>query len=319
VVTHDRTGRSVTPADARRAAAGRRRSVRARIGRVLTWYLFLAPAVLLLLALLAYPLIDTIRLAFFEWGGLGPQQFVGLENFQSLVGDDTFWIALRNTFAFAIVVPFGTVLLGFLLAVAISRRLRGWPVYRIAFFIPVMMSGVVVATLWTRMYEFTYGLLNVVLRGIGLGFLAQVWLGDPGTALWSIILVPIWQFMGFPMIVLLAAIEGIPDDLHDAATVDGVSELQRMGQLILPLTKPVLAAVTMLQIIGAMKVFDLVLVMTKGGPSFSTEVLGYYLWETAFSSGRFGYGSAIAVVMFGLIFVLAYAYQRGVKLEHVEF
>ena len=289
------------------------------IRKALPWYLFVAPASLMLLALLAYPLIDTLRLALFKWGGLGPQTFVGMRNFAKLFGDEIFWRALRNSFIFAIVVPFFTVSLGLFLGVAISRRMRGWQIYRIAFFIPVMMSGVVVATLWANMFEFNHGLFNTVLRGIGLDGLAQNWLGDRNVALISVMLVPIWQSVGFPMIVLLAAIEGIPQEMHDAATMDGVNEWQRIWGLILPLIKPVLASITMLSIIGAMKVFDLVLVMTKGGPAFSTQVLGYYLFETAFRSGNFGYGSAIAVVMFALVFVIAYGYVRGVRIERVEY
>jgi len=197
--------------------------------------------------------------------------------------------------------------------------MKGWQVYRIAFFIPVMMSGVVVATLWANMFEYNHGLFNTVLRGIGLDGLAQNWLGDRNVALMSVMLVPIWQSVGFPMIVLLAAIEGIPQEMHDAATMDGVNEWQRIWGLIVPLIKPVLASITMLSIIGAMKVFDLVLVMTKGGPAFSTQVLGYYLFETAFRSGNFGYGSAIAVVMFVVVFAVAYGYVRGVRIESVEY
>lgn len=197
--------------------------------------------------------------------------------------------------------------------------MKGWQVYRIAFFIPVMMSGVVVATIWANMFEFNHGLSNTVLWGIGLDGLVQNWLGDRNVALISVMLVPIWQSVGFPMIVLLAAIEGIPQDMHDAATMDGVNEWQRIWGLIVPLIKPVLASITMLSIIGAMKVFNIVLVMTKGGPAFSTQVLGYYLFETAFRSGYFGYGSTIAVVMFVVVFAIAYAYVRGVRIESVEY
>ena len=149
------------------------------IRKVLPWYLFIAPASLMLLTLLAYPLIDTLRLSLFKWGGLGPQTFVGMRNFSKLFGDEIFWLALRNSFIFAIVVPFFTVSVGLFLGVAISRRMKGWQVYRIAFFIPVMMSGVVVATLWANMFEFNHGLFNTVLRGIGLDGLAQNWLGRP--------------------------------------------------------------------------------------------------------------------------------------------
>ena len=285
----------------------------------LPWYLFIAPASIMLLALMAYPLFDTLRLSLFKWGGLGPQTFVGMRNFSKLLGDEVFWRALTNSLIFAIVVPLVTVSIGLFLGVAISRRMKGWQIYRIAFFIPVMMSGVVVATLWANMFEFNHGLFNTVLRSIGLGGMAQNWLGDRNVALMSVMLVPIWQSVGFPMIVLLAAVEGIPQEMHDAATMDGVNEWQRIWGLIVPLIKPVLASITMLSIIGAMKVFDIVLVMTKGGPAFSTQVLGYYLFETAFRAGDFGYGSAIAVVMFIVVFAVAYGYVKGVRIESVEY
>lgn len=299
-------------------ATGSSRLVR-NFRNALPWYLFIAPASLMLLALMAYPLFDTLRLSLFKWGGLGPQTFIGMRNFSKLFGDEVFWRALSNSLIFAVVVPFVTVSIGLFLGVAISRRMKGWQIYRIAFFIPVMMSGVVVATLWANMFEYNHGLFNTVLRGIGLEGLAQNWLGDRNVALMSIMLVPIWQSVGFPMIVLLAAVEGIPQEMHDAATMDGVNEWQRIWGLIVPLIKPVLASITMLSIIGAMKVFDIVLVMTKGGPAFSTQVLGYYLFETAFRSGNFGYGSAIAVVMFAVVFAVAYGYVRGVRIESVEY
>lgn len=283
------------------------------------WYLFLAPAVLLLLTFMAYPLIESLRLGFFRWNGLKPPRFIGVENFVELAQDQFFWGALWHTLVFAAVATVGTVGIGFLLAVAIAQRVWGWPLFRVGYFLPVMLSMTVVGALWGRIYEFNFGLLNTFLRGIGLEMLALPWLADVRYSLWAIIIVTIWQYAGFPMIVLLAAIETIPQELHDAATIDGANEGQRIWHLTLPLIRPVLASISMLQVVFSLKVFDVIWVMTKGGPSESSAVLGTYLYRQGFELREFGYASAVAVVMFVIIFALTYFYQRLVKFEAVEF
>ena len=283
------------------------------------WYLFLAPAILLLLIFFAYPLADSLMLSFYKWKGLGARKFVGLANFEALLDDRFFWGATWHTLVFALVVTLGTVGIGYLLATVISRRVYGWRAYRIGFYLPVMLSVVVVAALWVRIYEFNWGLLNTFLRAVGLDVLALPWLADVKYALAAVIIVPIWQYAGFPMIVTLAAIEGIPQDLHDAATIDGVSEWQRTWRLIFPLVRPVVASISVLQIIFSLKVFDLVWVMTKGSPGNSTAVLGTFLFRQGFETQKYGYASAVAVVMFLIVFTLTYLYQRLVKFDAVEF
>ena len=287
--------------------------------RVGIWYLFLTPAILLLLIFFAYPLADSLMLSFYKWKGLGARKFVGLDNFEALLDDRFFWGATWHTLVFALVVTLGTVGIGYLLATVISRRVYGWRAYRIGFYLPVMLSVVVVAALWVRIYEYNWGLLNTFLRAVGLDVLALPWLADVKYALAAVIVVPIWQYAGFPMIVTLAAIEGIPDDLHDAATIDGVSEWQRTWRLIFPLVRPVVASISILQIIFSLKVFDLVWVMTKGSPGNSTAVLGTFLFRQGFETQKYGYASAVAVVMFLIVFTLTYLYQRLVKFDAVEF
>ena len=284
-----------------------------------TWYLFLAPAILLLLLFLAYPLANSLMLSFYKWKGLGARKFVGLANFEALLDDRFFWGSTWHTLVFALVVTLGTVGIGYLLATVISRRVRGWRAFRVGFYLPVMLSVVVVAALWVRIYEFNWGLLNTLLRAIGLDVLALPWLADVKYALAAVIIVPIWQYAGFPMIVILAAIEGIPQDLHDAATIDGVSEWQRTWGLIFPLVRPVVASISILQIIFSLKVFDLVWVMTKGSPGNSTAVLGTFLFRQGFETQKYGYASAVAVVMFLIVFTLTYLFQRVVKFDAVEF
>ncbi len=235
-------------------------------------WVFLGPPALLLVLFVLIPLMDLLVLSFQKWNGLGPRSFVGISNFEDLLTDPRFWAALRNNVLFSTGTVIGTILLGFGLALAIDRRLPGWRAYKVVYFLPVMISMAVVAVLFSAILEPNFGLLNSGFRAVGLDGLAKVWLGDPALAMPVIMLVWTWQYTGLAMIYLLAAMEGIPQDLHDAATVDGVSELQRVRYLVLPLIRSVLATVVLLQLVFSLKVFDIVWVMTKGGPGFSTEV-----------------------------------------------
>jgi ABC-type sugar transport system permease subunit len=300
-----------TPLDEAEAGVPPRRLSRWReVGRNLHWYLFLAPALLLLVAFMAYPLYKSFELSLFHWKGLLPRKFIGLDNFAELLADGYFWGALNHTLVFACAATIGTVGIGFLLALAISRRVPAHGLYRFAFYLPVMLPMTVTAALWVRIYEANYGLLNTALRAIGLGAIAEPWLGSTDLSLGSIIAVTIWQYAGFPMIVLLAAIEGIAEEVHEAATLDGVTGWTRMRYIVLPMIWPVLLSMTVIQLIFSLKVFDLVWVMTKGGPSESSAVLGTYLYRKAFEQQQYGYASAVAVAMFAVIFTITYLYYR---------
>lgn len=281
-------------------------------------YLFLAPALFLLTAFIAYPLVRSLYLSLFQWNGITKPEYIGLENFVRLIEDRSFLNALYNTLAFAILTTAGTVGIGFLLAVAIERRLMGWQAFKIIYFLPVMMAATVVAMLWGQLLDPTFGPVNLMLKGLGVSK-PPVWLGDPKITLYAIIGVSIWQYAGFPMIVLLAAMENIPGDIHDAATIDGVNGWQRITRIIVPMIKSVLAVIVMLQIIFSLKVFDVIWVMTQGGPGEATNVLGVYLYRNAFVYTYFGYGSAVAVVMTVIIVTLSLTYRRFIKVEAIEY
>jgi ABC-type sugar transport system permease subunit len=284
------------------------------------WYFFVAPAVVLLLVFMAYPLVDGLSLSIFKWDGIAPRKMIGLGNFEKLVTDDLFWDAVWHTFLFAVVATLGTVGIGFILATVISRRVPGWKLFRMGYYLPVMLSLVVVGLLWRRMYEYNWGLVNTLLRAIGLDAFALPWLADPKYTLNAVMVVPIWQYSAFPMIVILAAIENIPQDLHDAATIDGVNEWQRARFLMFPLIRPVVASISMLQLIFSLKVFDLIWVMTpRGDPAGSSMVLGLFLYMKGFFNHDFGYASAVAMVMFVIVFAMTYLYQRVVKIDVVEY
>ena len=283
------------------------------------WYLFLAPALTLLLVFLVIPIGRGLHLSLYEWKGLLPPKWVGLDNFAELLQDRYFWLALRNTIVFAVAVTIGTVGIGLVLALALARRVWGHSVFRVMFYLPVMLPTVAAAALWFRILESNAGLLNTLLKAIGLGFLAQPWLGSVDLALPSLIAVTIWLSTGFAMIVLLAAIEGIPQELHDAVSIDGANEWHRLRYLIVPMIWPVLVSICAIELIGALKVFDIVWVMTKGGPASSTSVLGTYLFKLGFQQQQFGYASAVATVMFLMIFVITYIYYLLTRIESVQY
>lgn len=281
-------------------------------------YLFMAPAFLLMLVFIAYPLVRSLWISLYDWNGITAAKFVGLENFRRLLQDDSLWRVMYNTVAFAVITTVGTVGLGFLLAVAVERRVRGWAIFKVVYFLPVMMSMTVVGLLWGQLYDPTFGPINIALKALGVAK-PPVWMGDPKVALYAIIAVAIWQYAGFPMIVLLAGMENIPGDTHDAATIDGVNTFQRIAHIIFPMIKQIVAVIVMLQLIFGLKVFDVIWVMTQGGPGESTTVLGVYLYRNAFVYTYFGYGSAVAVLMTVLIFTLSMIYQRFVRPEAVEY
>jgi ABC-type sugar transport system permease subunit len=284
----------------------------------LIWYLFVAPAIILIVVFMVVPIFEALSLATYQWNGVRPREYIGLENFQDLLTDRFFIGALQHTVLFAILGTVGTVTLGLLLAVAISRRVPGYPIYRVLFYLPVMVPITVVGALWVRILEPNFGLLNTFLRGVGLDSLAESWLGDINIALFVLIAVTIWQYSGFPMIVLLAGIENISEEIHEAATLDGVTEWQRLIYVTLPLIRPVLISISVLQVIFSLKVFDLVWVMTRGGPGQSTDVLGTFLFDEAFFKRKYGYASAVAVAMFVIIFTITYIYQRIVRVENAK-
>jgi ABC-type sugar transport system permease subunit len=290
----------------------------ARIRKNIVAYVFIAPAFALMAIFLIYPIIQSLLLSFYEWNGIAPRVYIGLENFERLLRDRVLILAITNNVIFSIFTTVGTVVLGFTLAYSIERRVRGWRLFKVAYFIPVMVSGTVVGLLWEKLLDPTFGAVNVLLSALGVQD-PPVWLGDPLFAMVSLIVVTIWQYAGFPMIIFLAAMENIPQEIHDSATLDGVNWRQRATAIIMPLISNVTMTVILLQLIFSFKVFDIVWTMTQGGPGEATNVLAVYLYRTAFRFTEFGYGSAIAVVMFVIIFVLSNVYLRIFRPQQVEY
>jgi raffinose/stachyose/melibiose transport system permease protein len=282
-------------------------SSRRRWRRHATGYAFVGPALLVLAAFLLYPIGYSLWLSLHEWDGYTPRwgPFVGLENYRALAADEVFWQATLNSVVFVVVRTPLEVGLGFLLAILLNGRLPARSLLRTLFFVPVVMSLIVVTIIFQRVYEPNTGLLNTFLDAVGLGAWAHPWLGDPTTALPAVIAVSVWKNVGFSLVILLAGLQGLPPDVLEAARVDGANAWQLTLRVVTPLMRPILAITALLSIIGGLKVFDLIFIMTRGGPTYSTEVLATMLYREAFELNHMGVASAIAVILVTVVLSIA--------------
>ena len=278
-----------------------------RLRRHAAGYAFTGPALLVLGAFLLYPIGYSLWLSLHEWDGYTPHwgAFVGLENYRALAADEVFWRATWNSILFVVVRTPLEVGLGFLLALLLNRKLALRSLLRTFFFVPVVMSLIVVTIIFQRVFEPNTGLLNTFLRVVGLGDWTHPWLGDPATALPAVIAVSVWKNVGFSLVILLAGLQGLPQDVLEAARVDGANAWQLTLRVITPLMRPSLALTALLSIIGGLKVFDLVFIMTRGGPTYSTEVLATMLYREAFELNHMGIASAVAVILVALVLSIA--------------
>ncbi|MCL2645114.1 MAG: sugar ABC transporter permease [Betaproteobacteria bacterium] len=267
-------------------------------------WLFSAPAVVMMLVLLFGPLLAVAFFSLTDWQlGQADFAFVGLGNFRTLFSDPLFLKALRNTCIYVLAVVPGTVILGLLVAVLLesSDSLKGF--YRTAHFVPVMASTSAMAIVWGTMLHPTIGLFNRILYV--LGYSGVNWLRDENTALLSLIVIGVWQGFGYAMVLLVSGLKAIPQHLYDAADVDGAdSAIDRLQFVVLPMIGPVLMFVVIITAVRAFSVFDVVRVLTAGGPNYSTDVLLYRLYTESFDYLRTGYGAALTVVFLGIVIVL---------------
>lgn len=273
--------------------------------------LFLIPTFVLYVVLVVIPIFQSARYSFYRWDGLGPiTQFVGLENYREILKDPVFWQSFRNNI---IVVGFSLITqmpVAIFLAIILTGRIRGKSFLRTVYFAPQIVSTVAAGYLFYYVYEPTFGLLNESLRAIGMGSLTRGWLGDPSIALYSVLVVISWKFIGFYMVLFMAAIEGIPTELFEAARIDGCTSWQVVRKITLPLLSGTLKTACVLSIVGSIKYFDLIWVMTAGGPAHATELIATYMYKKTFLSWEMGYGSALAFVLFLIAFFLSLFFMR---------
>jgi len=284
--------------------------LRKKISYIKAVIMFITPAILFYAAFIMYPIFKSIFYSFYKVDILGTNtklQFIGLKNYMDVFQDAVFWKSATNTLIWAFSSPLLEIPVALLLALALKKGTPITRFFRVAWFTPVLMPQIVVGIIWAWIYNSEWGLLNEILVRIGLGSLKNAWLGTPATSLPSLIVVTTWMWVGFNMVILLAAVSSLPGELTESARIDGAKNYQILFKIIIPLIKPVIVNLMILCFIGKMKVFDLIWATTQGGPMWSTETVATYTVKRAFYWGTFekGYPSAMATIWFLLIMFIS--------------
>lgn len=302
----------VVPRDPRpdepRPEAARRRRRR-------TWLaiaLFLLPPLALYLVFVMLPIVQAAYYSLFDWSGLGPiDRFEGLGNYRRALGDEVFRAAVRHN---GVIIGLSLIVqlpIALALAVMLNARIYGRALFRLVFFAPFVVSEVITAVVWTLMLQ-PDGLVDRTFQTAGLGGLIQQWLADPTVVLFTVFVVISWKYFGLHMVLYLAGLQAIPGELAEASAIDGATPFQTLRHVTLPLLGPTIRISVFLAIIGSFQVFDLVWVMTGGGPINASNTMATYMIDWGFRRFQLGYGSAVAVILFAMTMLFAFAYQRFV-------
>ncbi|MFD0588719.1 carbohydrate ABC transporter permease [Paenibacillus sp. GCM10027627] len=297
-----------------RAASSRRYWSNSRKEALFGW-LFLGPELIGILLLYVFPVFFSLYLSFSEWnlmGGLSSVKFVGLDNFKEMLADEKVHMALRNNLIYTVMtVPIGMIL-SLILAVIIHNRVYFQSFFKVAFFIPYISSIIAIGAVWSALYHPSEGPINRFLMSVGIQE-PPMWLADPDFSLLSIAIIAIWSIVGYIIIIYLAGMTNIPDEMYEAASIDGASSLQKFYKITLPLLAPTTTFLFITLLIGSFKVFDLVAFLTAGGPFNSSTVLVYRIYEEGFQNFRMGYASALSWLLFmivGVLTLLTWLFQK---------
>lgn len=280
----------------------KRRSAEARRAR--TAWLFLSPAIIILVAFTLYPMVQAVYLSFTEYNLIRAAEWIGLDNYIELLQDGAFWNAFGNTVLYALVVTPVTVVLALVFAIMLNQRFVGRAFSRTAIFLPFIVSLGIIAIAWAFLLDPNIGLLSYWLSFIGI-VPEQGWLSDPRYAMAAVMIVGVWKNVGFYMVIYLAGLQSIPVDMYEAARLDGAGAWQRFRSITLPLLSNQTLLVSVLALIATLQAFDQIYVMTHGGPFFRTETLVMLIYREGFQDLRFGYASAISFVLLIFVFLLS--------------
>ncbi len=277
------------------------------IKKGLTIFVFLLPGLLLFVSILIAPIVVSVYRSLFDWNGFTEGTFIGFDNYIELFtnGSIKFMTSLKNSLILAFFSVFVQLPLALLLALLLGRGIRRERTFLSIFFMPVLISTVVIGQLWLKIYNPDYGLLNRFLDAVNLGNLKHVWVGDVTTALGSIIVPTVWQYVGYHMLLMYAGVKGVSIDLREAAMLDGASKWQVDRYIVIPIIKPIIRVSVIFAVTGSLKTYDLVRILTEGGPFQSTEVPSTLLENMLFLRNRYGMGSTISVMLIILCFAFA--------------
>lgn len=285
--------------------------------------LFTLPALAIYTTFFLLPIAGNVYLSLFDWnGGNTKMHFVGLDNFAQLFTDDLeFSSALWHNVVYMITVVLIQLSLALVFALILVKKLRGGNLFKTIFLLPVVLSNVTLALVWSYMFDPMNGFINSFLSATGLGFMTANWLGDTSTALFSIAFVNAWQYVGYSMVIFIAGLLTIPDSLYEAADIDGASRFRKFFHVTVPLLKPAIMMNVVLATTGSLKVFDLIYIITPpGGPvSSSTEVLGTLIYKVGFTYGEMGYASAISLMLLIVIMIVGFVQIRLFRAKDVDY
>ncbi len=270
--------------------------------------LYVLPALLLILILIYIPIVLTGYYGLMDWDGIGTKTFIGLDNYKELMKDKMFWTSTYHSVLLAV---FSAIsLIAYLvISLILASKIKGAGLLRKIYLIPMLLSSVAIAQLWLKIFDPTNGMLNKLLEIFRVEN-TPIWLADPNLVLYSIFIPIVWQYAGFYIIIYYAALKGVSDEIIEAAKIDGATPLQIAYKIKLPLIAPVIKVTIVLAIVGSLKYFDLIYVMTGGGPNGASEVMASYMYKEAFKTYNFGYGSAIGFALLIICLVMTWVIQK---------
>lgn len=271
----------------------------------------LLPALLLYTIFAIVPILQSFYYSLMEWNGFSEMKFVGLSNFKMLFQDPLFWKSAKNNLFVVIASVLGQIPIALVIALLLNRKLKGAKFFRTIGFLPVVLSTVVISLTWSLIYNTKNGLINELLRTVGLESLTQNWLGDTSWSMIAVCITVIWQFVGLYLIIFLAALQNIPEEVLEAAKIDGASEWVTTWKITIPMIWDTIIVAVILCISGSLRTFDLIYVMTHGGPAHSTEVMALYMFNETFNKLQYGYGSAVSVVIFFFSLLLIFIVTKS--------
>ena len=283
--------------------------------------IFTLPALLLFLGFVAIPLAMSSYYSFLKWDGMGDGIFIGFQNYLKLFIDntDSFLSSVWHSAVNALMAIFIQLPVALFFALVLARGIKGEAFFRSVFFIPVTISGNAIAQLWLKIYNPQYGALNAFLNSVGLGSLATSWLGDARTALIAVFVPGVWQYIGYHMLIMYAAAKSIPDEINEAAIIDGSKGFTTAFRITIPLILPTIRICIIFALIGSLKIFDAVFVLTGGGPARATEVTSTLMFDTIFRKYQYGYGSSMAMFIVIECLLLTILVRKLLKTEDISF
>nr|WP_201002239.1 sugar ABC transporter permease [Paenibacillus glycanilyticus] len=280
---------------------------------------FILPSFILYTLFVIYPTLNSFNLSFTNWDGVsGDIHYIGLDNFKEMFASERFYNALKNTLILSVTLVLLENIVALLLAMLVDQVRWLKSILRSIFYFPVLLSGIVMGFVWAIIFNYNFGVISQLLDRMGMGALKIDWLGNPSYALLAIIITTVWKGSGYYMIIYLAGLQGIPPELHEAAAIDGAGRWKQFRHITFPLLAGAMTVSVMLSMIGALKIFDQIAVMTDGGPGFATETLTYIVYKVGFGELRQGYGTALSLVLFLLILIVSLIQVKLLRKREVQ-